>query len=165
MNILEWVRMKLYLSLKKPFVRSRPVCASQILRKPEEVLIVLPTREDVLEFVVKSVRKWIDAHRRTLVVSNFHSSDANVIYCDSTIPFSREFYRLKDLLNPHSIDLLIDLNEKPQDRSRMIALVSDAKLRVASFSDLPFFNCQIKVGGEALIRGTELLRILTDYLA
>jgi hypothetical protein len=165
MNMLECLRMKFYLRFKRLFMRSNPICASRILREPDEVLIVLPTREDSLESVVKSVRRWIDDHKRTLVVSNFHSSDANVIYCDSTVPFGKEFYRLKDLLNPHSIDLLIDLNEKPQDRSRMIALVSSAELRVASFSDLPFFNCHIKIGGDPLIRGTELLRVLKDYLA
>lgn len=164
MNAPEWIRVKLYIGFKRAFMRSRPVCVSQILREPEEILIVLPTREEELEPVIKSVRKWMDDRNRTLVVSNFHSSDGNVICCDNTIPFTKEFYRLKDLINLHSIDLLIDLNERPQDRSRMISLLSKAKLRVASFKDPPFFNCQIRIGEEAPTRSTELLRILEQYI-
>lgn len=164
MSASEWIRTKLYIRFKRTFIRSRPVCASQILMEPEGILIVLPTREKELATVVKWVKRWIGRNKKTLVVTNFHSSNGGTIYCDKIVPFGKEFYRLKDALSLHNIDLLIDLSEEPQDRSRMICILSKAKLKVASFPDPPFFNCQIRIATESLVHTTEVLRILEEYL-
>lgn len=161
----EWISTKLYIGFKRIFIRNKPVCASQILRRPESILIVLPIQEEELAAIISWVKRWMASNRKTLVVTNFQSSNGNTMCCDKLVPFSEEFYRFKDSLTLHHINLLIDLNEKAQDRSRMISLVSRAKLRVASFSDSPFFNCQIKIKEDLPIRSTELLRILEGYLA
>jgi len=108
----------------------------------------------------------MEGHSRTLLVSNFRLSDKNIIYCDKLTPFTEETRSLRDSLNRYKVELLVDLNRKPQDRSRMISLLSGAKLRVASFSDPPFFNCHIKMEDEeeSSFRALEVLRILDGYL-
>ncbi|KPJ49951.1 hypothetical protein AMJ40_04370 [candidate division TA06 bacterium DG_26] len=162
MSVLNWLRTKLYVGFKKLIMRNRPVCASQILTSPEGVLIVLPTRDEELGSVARHVRGWTSGGRRTLVISSFHSASGTTICCDSLLPFGKEFYSLKDSLHPHPIDLLVDLNERTSDRSRMIAVLSGAPLRVACFDDPPFFNCQVRIEKSTPGRGTELLRTLED---
>jgi len=165
MRALGWISTKLYIGFKRIFTRPKPVCASKILRKPQGVLIVLQTRDENSGASINWVKRW--KRRKILMVSGSTYSIGGVrgaIYCGKVVPFSKEFYRLRDSLASHSINLLIDLNEKPQDRSRMISVLSKAELRVASFSDPPFFNCQIKVGKGSPNGGAELLRILERYL-
>ena len=164
MSVFGWMRAKSYIGLKRVSIRRRTICASQLLREPEKILIVLPMRQEELESVVREVKRWMQNYRRTLLISNFSSSDRNIIYCDKLAPFSEEVQSLRESLKPHKIDLLIDLNRKPQDRSRMISLISGAKLRVASFSDPPFFNCHIRIREESPFRTLEVLRILETYL-
>lgn len=164
MSVFGWMRAKSYIGFKRMSLRRRTICASQLLKEPENILIVLPMREEELESVVREVKEWVQGHRKTLLISNFSSSDRSIICCDKLAPFSEEVQSLRDSLKRHKIDLLIDLNQKPQDRSRMISLVSGAKLRVASFSDPPFFNCHIRIGGQSSFRALEILRILEEYL-
>lgn len=164
MNALGWISTKLYIGFKRVFTRSKPVCASKILRKPQGILIVLPTRKENLRVLINWVKRW--KRGKILMVSSppsFIGGVRGAIYCGKVLPFGKEFYRLRDSVALHSVNLLIDLNEKPQDRSRMISLLSKAELRVASFSDPPFFNCQIKVGKRSPNGGVELLRILEGY--
>ncbi len=151
--------------LRRLSFEREPICASKLLQDPKGILIVLPRREEEFGKVTRWVRRWMGQREGTLVISSFFCANRSTICCDELIPSGDDFRRLKGALERQAIEMLVDLSDRPQDRSRMISLLSGAKLRVASFSDPPFFNCQIRVEETESPQSMGLLRVIEGCLA
>ena len=163
--MLGWMRRKLFILFRRLSFGSEPICVSKLLQDPQGVLIVLPRREEEFGKVTRWVRRWMGQREGVLVVSSFFCANRSTICCDELIPSDDDFRKLKGVLDRRSIDMLIDLSDRPQDRSRMISLLSGARLRVASFSDPPFFNCQIRTEGTETAQSIGLLKVLEECFA
>ena len=148
-----WVIRKVWVFFKEIFKRNRPISVFETIRSARSVLLILPYENDLIPFAlpaVKLLKKRKKDRKMIFLVGKdkFHLLKRirieKIFYEGKLTPLTNQYMALKDALEKENCEILVDFNRKRDDRSTIISILSKAKLRIASFENTPFFNCQVK---------------------
>lgn len=167
-----WVIRKVWIFSKRIFKRNRPISVFETIRSARSVLLILPYDNNSFPSALPAVKLLKKLKKNKKMISlvgrdKFYllkrTRIEKIFYEGKLTPLTSQYTALKDALKKENCDILVDFNRKRDDRSTIISTLSKAKLRIATFENTPFFNCQAKqeITRDEQQQNLALIKILT----
>lgn len=158
-----------YLNLARIVSRKRAVDFTEVLREPKKILLHLPVGAGESWFALPALDSLrhhyrncglsilLPDKRETLLEEPL----GEIISYGKLTPLSGPFRTLKGALKESAYDMFVDFNPREDMSSRILSLLSGARVRVGyrAKRGFPFFNCQVPAQeGNEVERNLGLLR-------